>query len=87
MVKEGENVEQLSFNIDVVEDIYMEFENQHHKDIVSYAIKEDLFKGKIRYNFSKRELINWFCKRFFEFDLEVNVGELVEIARENGIII
>ena len=85
MVKEGENVEQLSLNLDVTEDIYMEFENQHHKDIVNYAIKEDLFKGKIRYNFSKRELINWFCKRFFEFDLEVNVRELVEIARENGI--
>ena len=85
MVKEGEKVEQLSFNLDIVEDVYMEFENQHHKDIVSYAIKEDLFKGNINYTFSKRELINWFCKRFFEFDLEVNVGELVEIARDNGI--
>ena len=85
MTKVGNYVEQTSLLLEVTEDIYMEFENQHHKDIVSYAIKEDLFKGKIRYNFSKRELINWFCKRFFEFDLEVNVGELVEIARGNGI--
>jgi len=78
-------MEQLKLDLVTIEDIYLEFENLHHKDIVNYAIKEDLFKGKIRYNFSKRELINWFCKRFFEFDLEVNVGELVEIARENGI--
>ena len=78
-------MEQLSFNLDIVEDIYLEFENQHHKDIVSYAIKEDLFKGNIKFDFNKRQLINWFCKRFFEFDLEVNVGELIEIARGNGI--
>ena len=78
-------MEQLKLDIVTVEDIYLEFENQHHKDIVFYAIKEDLLKMKLSYNLSKRQLIDWFCKRFFEFDLEVNVGELVEIARGNGI--
>ena len=78
-------MEQLKLDLITIEDIYLEFENVHHKDIVNYALKEDLFKGNINYNFSKRDLVNWFCKRFFEFDLEVNVGELVEIARSNGI--
>ena len=87
MLKEGAEMEQIELQLTIVEDIYMEFENQHHKDIVNYAIKEDLFKRKIKYDANKRDLINWFCKRFFEFDLEVNVGELIEIARENGIII
>ena len=80
-------MEQLKLDIVTVEDIYLEFENQHHKDIVFYAIKEDLLKMKLSYNLSKRQLIDWFCKRFFEFDLEVSVGELVEIAKGNGIII
>ena len=78
-------MEQLKLDLVTIEDIYLEFENVHHKDIVNYALKEDLFKGNINYNFNKRDLVNWFCKRFFEFDLEVNVGELVEIARSNGI--
>ena len=78
-------MEQLKLELVTTEDIYLEFENQHHKDIVNYAIKEALFKSKLNYNSTKKDLINWFCKRFFEFDLEVNVGELVEIARGNGI--
>jgi len=80
-------MEQLKLDLVTIEDIYLEFENVHHKEIVNYAIKEDLFKGNIKYDFNKRQLVNWFCKRFFEFDLEVSVGELVEIAKGNGIII
>ena len=80
-------MEQTRLDIVTVEDIYLEFENQHHKDIVFYAIKEDLFRNRVGYVLDKRQLIDWFCKRFFEFDLEVSVGELVEIAKGNGIII
>lgn len=78
-------MEQIKLEIVTVDEIFLEFENEHHKNIVNCAMKEELFKGKLSYATNKRQLIDWFCKRFFEFDLEVSVGELVEIARGNGV--
>lgn len=80
-------MQQLKLDLETFEDIYSEFENEHHIKIVSYRMKEDLFRGNLDYNLNKEQLKDWFCVNLFDFDLEVSCEELFDIARGNGIII
>lgn len=79
--------QQLTMEFETLDIIYMESENEHDKNIVNNAIKQDLFKGKLNYTLTKEELKEWFCNKFFSLDLEISCEDLFEIAIENGVVL
>jgi len=48
-------------------------------------MKKELLARKLSYKASRKELKEWFCNKFFSFDLEVSCDDLFEIGIENGI--
>lgn len=78
-------MEQLKINIETIDSIYLEFENEDHKKIVNLQMKKDLLSGKLKYINTKDKLIDWFCNKFFNMDLEVSCEDLFIIGELNGI--
>jgi len=78
-------MKQLEMNFESLDIIYMESENDHDRNIVSSAMKQELFRSKLSYKATRKELKEWFCSKFFSFDLEVSCDDLFEIGIENGI--
>lgn len=79
-------MEQLSFNLEnVVEDIYLEFEDTKQEEIISYNLKKDLLCSRIDYITTKEKLKQWFLNKFFDFDIEISCEDLYNIAMSNNI--
>lgn len=79
-------MEQLSFNLsDELDDIYCEFEQEYDDRIICFLMKADLKKKKLNYTETKRNIKDWFAKRFFTYDLEISCEDLYNIAVKNGV--
>lgn len=81
-------MQQISMNLEelkVLDEIFMESENQDHKNIVNFNMIKDIKKGILLMRANREKMIDWFCDKFFKFDLEISCEDLFEIAQKNGI--
>nr|UWG92249.1 MAG: hypothetical protein [Bacteriophage sp.] len=79
-------MEQVKIDLDsILDDVFSEQENEFHKEIVRANLSTDLRTGQITNKETHDSLINWFCRKFFIYDLEVSCTDLYEIAQRNGI--
>lgn len=76
---------QMAMKFETIDDIFLEFVNKDHQQIITTQLRKDLMQGDLKYNISKAELTNWYCKKFFDIDLEISCDDLFEIAADNGV--